>query len=335
MQSSSEHEVTRRGLVGVLLGLFRRRFRGIRLTDTAVVLLAQTPKEVPFLEMKAPARVGGIFWFGAISLSLFDGSTLKVTGLKRAKAVPFVNAINTAWRQSVTAIFDAIDEELNALAEVVERLNRPRRYPSACLLEPFLERANALVARIPKINPEDFISVAQQNKLNAVLNFQKSPDQARDRAIKTFIDAELIEMKDFFDTIESNPLTPEQRLSVLTDEDATLILAGAGSGKTSVIVAKAAYLIQRAVRQPDEILLVAFGNDAAKEMATRVEERCGSSVDARTFHALGYGIIREVEGQAPALTPHASDDVQFRALLRDILINDVIKQKGLGALLLK
>ncbi|TKT57955.1 hypothetical protein FDR95_12315 [Rhizobiaceae bacterium LC148] len=66
-------------------------------------------------------------------------------------------------------------------------------------------------------------------------------------------------MKGFFDTIEKNPLTPEQRLAVVTDEDATLVLAGAGSGKTSVIVAKAAYLVERGIRKPDEILLLAFG----------------------------------------------------------------------------
>ena len=41
------------------------------------------------------------------------------------------------------------------------------------------------------------------------------------------------------------------------------------------------------------------------------------------------------EGVAPALAAHASDDPQFRVLLRDILINDVAKQSGLGALLLK
>ncbi len=134
----------------------------------------------------------------------------------------------------------------------------------------------------------------------------------REAAIKTFVDAELAEMRDFFDQIEANPLTPEQCLAVVTDEDATLVLAGAGSGKTSVIVAKAAYFIQRGFRRPQEILLMAFSKDAAEELATRIEERCGSPIDARTFHAMGYEIIREVEGQAPAMARSSAAPITHR-----------------------
>ncbi len=95
----------------------------------------------------------------------------------------------------------------------------------------------------------------------------------RDAAVKAFIEAELVEMKDFFDTIETHPLTAEQRLAVVTDEDATLVLADAGSGKTSVIVAKAVYLIERGIRSPGEILLLAFGKDqAAKRLARRCDD---------------------------------------------------------------
>lgn len=165
-------------------------------------------------------------------------------------------------------------------------------------------------------------------------NFQAAPEEARQAAIAHFIASDLAGMKDFFDTIEKNPLTPEQRLAVITDEDATLILAGAGSGKTSVIVAKAAYLIARGIRQPEEILLLAFGKDAAAEMATRIKERAGADIDTLTFHALGNRIIREVEGKSPPLAEHANDGAKFTGLLRDIILNDIASQAGLGKLLM-
>jgi len=183
--------------------------------------------------------------------------------------------------------------------------------------------------------PADLVSPEQERMLALVSAFQKDPADLRDAAISKFFEAELHEMEDFFDRIESNPLTPEQRLSVVTDEDATLILAGAGSGKTSVIVAKATYLLRRNYRRPSEILLMAFGAKAAEEMASRIEERCGAPVDSRTFHSLGYGIINEVEGQAPALAPHASDDAQLRALIREIIENQIAKVAETAALLLR
>ena len=113
------------------------------------------------------------------------------------------------------------------------------------------------------------------------------------------------------------------------------MLAGAGSGKTSVITAKAAYLLERGIRQPEEILLMAFGKDAAAEMAERIEQRCGAPVVAKTFHALAYGIIDEVEGEAPALAAHATDDAQFFALLRDILLDLASKPGEVVALLIR
>src|SRR5690606_10598023 len=172
------------------------------------------------------------------------------------------------------------------LSEAIARLDQPRRYPAACLLAPFLARATAVIGSLPITMPEGVLSEDQQRLIDTVRAFQTAPEDARHAAIQRFIESDLADMKGFFDTIEKNPLTPEQRLAVVTDEDATLVLAGAGSGKTSVIVAKAAYLIERGIRPPDEILLLAFGRDAAAEMASRIEERSGAAVDAMTFHAL-------------------------------------------------
>ncbi len=270
-----------------------------------------------------------------MEISIRSGKEIKVVGFPQAAADDFASHANAVWREHFVEQVQSFDGELRTLAEAVEKLEEPKHYPSACILQPILERSISVIAKLPDEIPNDVLPEEQQNALDQVFAFQNAPVRLRDAAIASFTGTEIGQFKDFFDTIESNPLTPEQRLSVVTDEDATLVLAGAGSGKTSVIVAKAAYLIKSGIRQPDEILLMAFGKDAAAEMASRIEERAGAKVDALTFHALGNRIIREVENGAPALAAHASDDKQFTALLREILFNDIATQPKLGALLLK
>ena len=58
----------------------------------------------------------------------------------------------------------------------------------------------------------------------------------------------------FFDQCESNPLTQAQRRACINDDDNTLVVAGAGSGKTSTIISKCLYLIQSGLALPEQIL---------------------------------------------------------------------------------
>lgn len=305
------------------------------MTDNGIDLLGSTSRSLAFSEMAGPVQASRTLGFGALSIPLRDGLELKAVGFSQSDVARFVEISRQAWHRFLSAAFDDTEDELRVLSQMVERLEKPRRYPAGCLLHPFVERARSLLSHLPDPPPGDVISAEQRRMFDAVFCFAQAPDQIRDKAIARFVDTELAEMRDLFDTIERHPLTPEQRRAVVVDEDATLVLAGAGSGKTSVIVAKAAYLVQRAIRQPHEILLLAFGRDAAEEMATRIEQRCGASVDVRTFHALGYELIRSVEGHAPALAAHASDDRQFYALLRDILLNDIAIKDGSRELLLR
>ncbi|MCP4322452.1 MAG: UvrD-helicase domain-containing protein [Alteromonadales bacterium] len=74
----------------------------------------------------------------------------------------------------------------------------------------------------------------------------------------------LITQQHFYDNIEANPLTMEQRLAVIRDNDKNLILAAAGTGKTSVMVAKALDLIDRKLADPEKILILAYNKEVAK-----------------------------------------------------------------------
>jgi DNA helicase IV len=124
---------------------------------------------------------------------------------------------------------------------------------------------------------------------------------------------ELVACKDLFDQVESKPLTEEQARAVICFEDRVLVVASAGSGKTSTMVAKAAYAIRREIVRPDEVLLLAFNKKAADELQGRAREsfdRLGMEdvvVEARTFHALGLSIIGKATGEKPDVPDWAID----------------------------
>ncbi|MCK5855554.1 MAG: UvrD-helicase domain-containing protein [Sulfurovaceae bacterium] len=117
-----------------------------------------------------------------------------------------------------------------------------------------------------------------------------------------FVKNEKIKEKSFFDSIESNPLTEKQKDAVLVNENNNLILAGAGSGKTSVIVAKVAYLINKNILHPNEILVLAFNKNAQEELSDRFKEK-HLFVKIKTFHSFGLSVIAEAMSQKPDLCP--------------------------------
>lgn len=123
----------------------------------------------------------------------------------------------------------------------------------------------------------------------------------------------------FFDTVEKQPLTELQRRSVILNDRRNLVVAGAGTGKTSVIIAKVGYLIESGKCEPEDILLLAFNSDAAKELAERCQQRLGVEIQASTFHGLGNQIVGSVEPTAPSLSRLATDTQHFSQFLDSVI----------------
>jgi len=116
-------------------------------------------------------------------------------------------------------------------------------------------------------------------------------------------------------------LNPAQWQAVRHTQGPCLVLAGAGSGKTRVIVHKIAHLLQSGV-SPEQIAAITFTNKAAAEMRERSREmvgpRAAKPLVICTFHALGVRMLRE-HGEALGLKPRFSilDSDDVLALLRD------------------
>ncbi|BBT14134.1 ATP-dependent DNA helicase Rep [Metapseudomonas otitidis] len=119
-------------------------------------------------------------------------------------------------------------------------------------------------------------------------------------------------------------LNPRQQEAVNYVGGPLLVLAGAGSGKTSVITRKIAYLVQQCGIRAQHIVAVTFTNKAAREMKERVSSLLrgaeGRGLTVSTFHNLGLNIIRKEHarlGYKPGFS--IFDETDIKALLSDIM----------------
>lgn len=120
-------------------------------------------------------------------------------------------------------------------------------------------------------------------------------------------------------------LNPAQREAVVNYQKPSLIVAGAGSGKTRVLTSRIAYMIEQGVR-PGSILALTFTNKAAREMRERIEKMLpgGQSryIWMGTFHSIFYRILR-AEAQKIGFTP---DFTIYDSSNSESLLSTIIKE---------
>lgn len=143
------------------------------------------------------------------------------------------------------------------------------------------------------------------------------------------IETNLKKYEEYFDTVESCPLTEKQREACVSDEVNTLVLAGAGSGKTSVMIGRIGYLIKSGLAKPKEILVLAFNTAAAKELKERVNKKLASIQGVKdchisTFHSLGNTIFTQINGSEFKVADY-SDDKKKLNLIVDEIINKYLE----------
>lgn len=115
-----------------------------------------------------------------------------------------------------------------------------------------------------------------------------------------FLTDHLASEKSYLDGILSDvdpniKLDDEQRKVVLSDEDYTLVIAGAGAGKTTTVSAKVKYLVECKGIRPDQILVISFTNKAVGELQDKINKALKIDCPVTTFHKTGYAIRRRQE----------------------------------------
>ena len=203
------------------------------------------------------------------------------------------------FHQLATAVNQCI-EELNTGYLRSSRWQRVRDQA-----QDILNQYEPLVDYLKRTTHADFILLQQIAQLRKIVQWS---DRDVEKFRQQYVNRCKKEFSVYFDRVESNPLTERQRDACVIDEDNNLILGGAGTGKTSTLVGRAGFLLQSRQANSEQILLLAFAKEAAREMQQRLDKRVGvEGIVASTFHKLGKDIIAEVENRQPSISPLAKD----------------------------
>lgn len=165
--------------------------------------------------------------------------------------------------------------------------------------------------------------------LEQTKEFCENPAAFKNRCNQLFVQRECQLYKELLDTVEKNPLTQEQREAVVTNEDSTLVVASAGSGKTSLLVGKVGYLVEKQMADPGEILILAFNRNAKEEISERTQARLGVQVDVHTFHSFGLNVIAKANERKPSLAQFVEDQYQYLQYINQVVVR-VIKNPELA-----
>ena len=127
--------------------------------------------------------------------------------------------------------------------------------------------------------------------------------------------------------VEGVKLDQQQMSCIVKDIHNHLVIAGAGTGKTTTIVAKIKFLLKSDKCKPEDILVLSFTNASASEMSQRINKETGYCIDASTFHKLGLNIITEVNGIVPKIT-----QLNLRKFVKEQLLQNMKSDSYLNLL---
>ena len=174
-------------------------------------------------------------------------------------------------------------DELNKFYQEINNLKKSNFYITYLQRDNIKERYNDLYELAKEVNKnsglksefEDFIKFYRflWHKINSYNN--------------KFIKNELKEHKEFFDNINGKSLDDKQRLAVVTDEQNSQIIAGAGCGKTLTVNAKVRYLIEKKGVNPEEILCLSYSRASVGDLIDKLPD----GIEIKTFHKLGGEIL--------------------------------------------
>ncbi|MDR3432301.1 MAG: DNA helicase IV [Rouxiella aceris] len=270
---------------------------------------------IPFNQLIDIRCKRGIVW-GELEFELPEEKVVRLHGTEWQETQQFYHHLLKLWQswsQEMSEVSAGVLQQQIASITRIEQQDQWFKRSRLAELQKAIEAAFAAIP-VPVVRLDEFDNC--RDDYQTCLRWLKQGAQSVRQRNQAWTERVINEQRDFFASVESSPLNDSQCRAVVNGEESVLVLAGAGSGKTSVLVARAGWLLRRQEALPEQILLLAFGRQAADEMNTRIKERLHTEgIKAKTFHALALHIIQEGSKKTPKISKLETDSKARRTLL--------------------
>ena len=167
------------------------------------------------------------------------------------------------------------------------------------------------IQRLKKASQYKVLLTKQNELIDVAHSMSKQILQHNERAASMKVQAAYSLIGD----VEGRKLDQQQMTCIVKEAHNHLVIAGAGTGKTTTVVGKIKYLLKTGKCLPQDILVLSFTNASASEMNARIAAKTGHSIAASTFHKLGLNIISQVNSVMPRIT-----QISLRKFVKEQLI---------------
>ena len=270
---------------------------------------------IPFNQLLSIHCKRGLVW-GELEFILPGEKVVRLHGTEWTETQRFYHHLNALWQQWSAEMSEISADLLRQQLADVARSSAEGKWLTRQQVSDIQQKIRHALSGlpVPTSRLEGFENCRELWR--QCQSWLGDTEKARLEHNQKFTESMLEQYRGFFAAVESLPLNPAQARAVVNGERSLLVLAGAGSGKTSVLVARAGWLLTRGEAAAEQILLLAFGRQAAQEMDERIRERLGTDeISARTFHALALHIIQQGSKKAPMISKLENDSAARQKLL--------------------
>lgn len=268
---------------------------------------------IPFNQLLTVQCKKGLIW-GELEFELPGKKVVRLHGTEWQETQLFYRQLMQNWQRWDQEVSPIAAEVLHHQIEQAEQLER-QGWIKRCDLERFQDEIKTALQSLPlpEVRLSDFADCVVG--YNTCLQWLTCGEMLRQQANQRYIDYMLADYPDLFFATKTQKLDRSQSEAVISDEKTALILANAGTGKTSVLIAKVNWLLLRQQIQPQQILLLTMSYCAAQQLNEHLDNSAVTGVQAKSFHEWTQDIIEQAGRRRPLISELESDDQARQMLL--------------------